>query len=99
MEVPLTDILRSNIFEFTIDFDEWPNQHTNQTRLVRPYNGSLFDLREAYESVFHEPSLQPHTQDELEALGKNQVYKIVYKVNLLPKHGEYRDFVQVNGQD
>lgn len=47
-------LLKSKIFNYTFDFDEWPSQHTDNTKHLRSYNGSIFDIRDHYKTVFHE---------------------------------------------
>lgn len=39
---------------FPFDFDDWPSTHTNQEEMLVPYNGTLSELRFAYEKVFPE---------------------------------------------
>jgi len=48
----VSGILDSNIFNYTIDYEEWPSTHTNDERMVEPYNLSIFDLRGQYKEVF-----------------------------------------------
>jgi hypothetical protein len=49
-----TSLLDSMVFTRKFDFDEWPSSHTNEDTFLRPYNGSIFKVRDAYKSVFHE---------------------------------------------
>lgn len=79
----------TEIFSYTFDFDEWPSQHTDASKYRRPYQGSIFDVRDHYNKVFHEESFK----DTIGALAEDQevdtskVYKIQYTLNLLPSFG------------
>lgn len=55
----IADLLNSNIFCFDFDFDEWPATHTEHEHYRRPYTGSLFELRDHYRTIFHEPRFKP----------------------------------------
>lgn len=50
----LHDLFQSNVFSFKFDYDEWPTTHTDPESYIRPYNSSLFRIRENYKKVFHE---------------------------------------------
>lgn len=89
-------LLRSNIFCFTFDYDEWPSTHTDHQPYSRPYNGSVFDLRHSYRTVFHEDKFQSKGEADEEAIDSSKVYKVSYKINMLPMLGEY---VQGSGPD
>lgn len=52
--VELTKVLDSDIFCFKFDYDEWPSTHTDKTKYLRPFNGSIFDVRDMYYKVFPE---------------------------------------------
>jgi hypothetical protein len=43
--IELTQLLKSNVFLYRFEFDEWPEAHSNCDRHIMPYNGSIFDLR------------------------------------------------------
>lgn len=47
-------LLNSQVFTRKFDFDEWPSSHTNEDTALRPYNGSMFAVRDAYKAVFSE---------------------------------------------
>lgn len=51
-EVDVTPLLKSNVLNYTFDFDEWPGVSTDVTKLQAPYNGSIFKLRYEYKNVF-----------------------------------------------
>jgi len=71
MGVEVTPLLNSKIFQFTLDFDEWPNTHVIKTKYIRPYNGSLFNLRGQYPNIFPEKELQALKPEESDKLNKN----------------------------
>jgi len=50
----VADLLNSNVFSKTFDFDEWPGTHTDSTTYLRPFNDSIFNLRDSFPIVFHE---------------------------------------------
>ena len=85
------NLLRLQLWKFLqyfkvwqFDFDEWPSNHTDEGTYIRPYNGSLFTLRNCYKQIFHEKKLDK-IDEENEDSGK--VFKVIYKVNLLPQLG------------
>jgi len=43
--VKMYDLFQSNIMNYHFDFDEWPATSENDTTVMRPYSGSLFELR------------------------------------------------------
>jgi hypothetical protein len=55
MGVELTPLLESEIFIYRFDLDEWPSTHTNNETTIRPYNRSIFNLRQHYLTTFPEP--------------------------------------------
>lgn len=54
----VAELLNSEVFCKTFDFDEWPGTHTDSTTYLRPYNDSIFKLRDSYSVVFHEPEFK-----------------------------------------
>jgi hypothetical protein len=52
--ITCTSLLECEVFTRKFDFDEWPSSHTNEETALRPYNGSMFSVRDAYKKVFHE---------------------------------------------
>ena len=55
---------------------------------MRPYNKSVFDLRYSYREIFHEPEYE-EIDIEDSGIDSNKVYKVSYKINLLPQLGEH----------
>jgi hypothetical protein len=50
--VEMKDLLASKIFNFEFDFDNWPATSNNTKSFLRPYNGSIFNLRHEYQNIF-----------------------------------------------
>jgi len=100
-------LLASNVFRYHFEMQEWPSVHPNNAETLKPYNGTLFDLRKSYALVF--PELQDERKDERAAAKENQVvgesepgegdhsgeaekfYKISYSLNLLPGYSLLRE--------
>lgn len=90
--IELHGLLASKVFCFTFDYDEWPSSHTDKETYLRPYNESLFKVRDHYRKVFYEPefrSIDEIIKENPEKFDMTKVYKIKYQVNLLPSIGEY----------
>lgn len=90
--IPISELFRSDIFVMKIDFDEWPATHTVQEKFLRPYSGTIYDLRNEYSNIFHEKKFQPietDNEDQAEKIDTSKVYKISYFINLLPSIGAY----------
>lgn len=52
--VELSPLVSSEVFRFQFDYDDWPSTHHDETTYYRPYNGSIFDIRNHYRTIFHE---------------------------------------------
>ena len=52
--VPMVDLFESAVLGYEFDFDEWPATHPNKATMQRPYNHSVFALRQQYPEVFKE---------------------------------------------
>ena len=48
------ELLDSDIFTVTYDYDEWPGNHTNYSECLRGFSESFFHLRHHYKTVFPE---------------------------------------------
>ena len=59
----------------------------------RPYNDSLFNLREAYYSVFgselNKHGLKAVDEEDDQNIRTSKLFSVVYKINILPCLGEY----------
>lgn len=85
-------LLKSNVFFFQFEFDEWPQVHTNFDELIVPYNGSIFDIRTSYNDVFPElGDPLKETTEQAEDINTDKFYKITYNLNLLPDLRENKD--------
>ena len=89
--VIVSPLLDSRIFSFSFDYDDWPANHPDGEAYPRPYNQSLFKLRDCYREVFHEPHFEaPKEVNEMgEEIDTTKMYKITYKINILPMIDEY----------
>ena len=92
--INICGLIESNILKFDFDFDEWPSQHTDDNKYLRPYNGSIFDIQFAYDTIFHEKGLQDviGNIDDLSAgvgIDASRVYKIRYTLNLILSFGQH----------
>ena len=82
--IEVTKLFESNVFQMEFDFDEWPSTHTNNDKYIRPYNGSIFDLRGSYDKIFLEKEFAPINEAESdEKIDTSKIYKIKYTLQLL----------------
>mgnify|MGYP006095465019 CR=1 FL=1 len=79
MGLEVTDLLNSQVYKSKFDFDEWPGSHPNKEKEIRPFNGSFFHVRHAYEELFPEAEFQINFKEK----NKQKIYKIKYSINLL----------------
>jgi hypothetical protein len=87
--VPCSQLFESEVFYYKVDYDEWPSIHTCNVDRNRPYNESLFSLRQHYRTTYPESTFDRlPDQDEMsktgEQLDSSRILKIDYSVNLLP---------------
>ena len=61
----MTGLLESEVFCFQFDYDEWPSTHTDADTYWRPFNGSIFDIRSHYRTIFHEDHFREQGDDEI----------------------------------
>jgi hypothetical protein len=75
-----------------LHYDEWIMNHTDESRVIKPYQESIYTLRHKYNDIFPEY----RSIEEMKKQGKeiDRVFKIRYTVNLLPSVGEYVYMVQ-----
>jgi hypothetical protein len=50
--IAVADLLSSDIFSHMFDADDWPLIHKDNSFEIMPYNGSIFQLRGKYKTVF-----------------------------------------------
>jgi len=86
--ISLSHLLCSNVFIKHLEFEDWPIAHTNLDKIIVPYNGSLFEMRYSYDSIF-EGLGDPMNDEDIEIdedylCSANKFYSISYKVNILP---------------
>jgi len=67
--VTMTNLVKSKIFNYTFDFDQWPGTNVNTERMIVPYNQSIFKLRQHYQNLF--PAL--YEADEQRKLEKEKI--------------------------
>jgi hypothetical protein len=95
--IELAPLLESDVFNYHYDFDEWPSTHTNDETTIRPYNLSIFNLRQHYLTTFPEEGFArlPDVHDveggnTMQAkIDSSKIYKIEYSINLLPNVCSY----------
>ena len=86
--IKIAELFKSNVFLFKFDFELWPQNHTNEEDLIRPYNGSILHLRDAYDKIFPEQRFRPIRDDE----DSSKVFKVDYFINLLPQVGLFNEY-------
>ena len=62
--VLVSSLFNSEIFYYQFDYDEWPSSHTDSVEYIRPFNDSIFNLRESYNKIFHEARFNTDPNDE-----------------------------------
>jgi len=83
-EVDLIELFKSDVFSYTLEFDHWPSVHSNTKKMLKGYNGSIFDLRAKYSEIF--PDVEDANLEEAD-----KMYKITYRLNLLSNISEPDD--------
>ena len=74
-------LISSKIFSYYFDFDNWPGNHIDDKNCIRAYKGNFFDLRENYDSIFHD-FIPLEDMPQSEYVGK-KIFKVKYSINLL----------------
>ena len=72
-------LLTSDIFCHQLYFDEWPQIHSDNSEVIKPYNESLFRLRNQYYNIFQDFQLDEGDEDNEDE--ENIYYKIKYTLN------------------
>lgn len=83
----LQDLLDSEVFSHSLEYEEWPSVHRCPQECIRPYNGNLFMMRKDYQTVF--PEEQFSIENTGKAAASKKLHKLVYQVNFLPTVGTY----------
>lgn len=52
-DINVIPLLNSKILFEQFDFDQWPNIHHVDSRMIEPYNDSIFSVSQQYPKVFH----------------------------------------------
>ena len=58
------------------DYDGWISNHTNNEEYLKPYNGSIFALRDSYRQVFPEEDEFGEIDDDKES---SKIFKISFR--------------------
>ena len=91
--VDMTNLFKSNVFHFTFDYDEWPATNRDTSKILAPYNDSIFHLRHHYGDVFKSINDADIEHKEWSLRNKDEalhekVFKIKYNVNILTSMSE-----------
>ena len=78
------------MFKLAIDSAEWPSAHKVTSYMLKPYDGSVFDLRDNYEKVFPKVS-QKDTKSILGKTASKAMYKIKYEALMVTSMSEITD--------
>ena len=52
--VKVSELMGSSVFCTSFDYDEWHSVSLDPKTYMKPYNGSFFELRSEYKTVFPE---------------------------------------------
>jgi hypothetical protein len=92
MGVEVAELFDSKVFSFDFDYDEWPSTHTNDEMYMRPYNNSIYSIRQHYKTVFPEEEFDEI--DENDNVSSEKIFKIRYSINMLSMVGQHVKFVR-----
>ena len=86
-------LFNSKIFNHTFDYDEWPATNSDTSKILAPFNKSIFKLRYEYGSSFSKICKRDEENQKKALLGKidlsnEKVYKIKYNLNILTSMSE-----------
>ena len=56
--------------------------------MMRPYNGSIFELRFKYDQIFEQIEHET-AQSDFEEVDTRKIFKVSYAINMLPMFGQY----------
>ena len=92
-DINVIPLLNSKILFQQFDFDQWPNIHHVDSKMIEPYNDSIFNVSQQYPIVFKNLcQINAHyKKDELVEEVHNHdestntlVHKIRYTLSVLP---------------
>ena len=91
--VKMERLFNSKIFQHTFDFDEWPATNSDTSKVLKPYNKSIFKLRYEYSNCFSDIWKRDEEKEKKALEGKidlsnEKVYKIKYNLNILTSMSE-----------
>jgi hypothetical protein len=92
MGVEVQWLFDSKVFSFDFDYDEWPSTHTNEEMYMRPYNNSIYSIRQHYKTVFPEEEFEEISEDD--NVSSEKIFKIRYSINLLSMVGQHVKYVR-----
>lgn len=95
--IDVFELLNSDIFTVTYDYDEWPGNHVNDAECLRGYSESFFHLRHKYRTVFPEEEFRRPIHGE-ETDETARVFKVKYSINLLNQVGFYMKYDSDTGE-
>lgn len=82
-DINVIPLLNSKILFEQFDFDQWPNIHHDETKMIEPYNESIFNVSQQYPKVFH--FLTGCNGEHASSQGQGSlVHKIKYTLSVLP---------------
>lgn len=87
--IQLENLLDSNVFKFSFDFDEWPSIHQCDKDEMRAYSYNIFEIRKHYKDVFPEVEYSVLDPNNADVVIPKKMNKIKYSVNLLPIIGSH----------
>jgi hypothetical protein len=94
-EVSLEGLLASEVFCYTFDFDSWPSAHAERDKYIRPYNGSIFSIRDEYRNIFFEDKFEVPDENRATEQDSSKIFKISYEVNILSYINEYMEYNEI----
>ena len=65
-EVQMTRLFNSSVFNYTFDFDEWPATNPDTSKILAPYNKSIFKIRNEYADVYNRQFMADEKVEEME---------------------------------
>ena len=80
----VADLLDSDVFKLQFDYDEWPQTHENPEKIIAPFKGSMFQIRDKYEKTFGNRLARMQNKEK-----GNKMFKIKYQLLILPAIGEH----------